>query len=316
MKRSLVFVLLSTAFAGAHAQTYPTRPITLIAPASSSTTPDIVARLLAEKLAESLKQPVVVENRTGASGTLGISAVARAAPDGYTLLVVSNTMGMVSWLYKGLVAWDPVDSFVPLARFANSISSLVVNNDLPAHSVKELVALAQKEPGKINFATPGVGSPHHLATELFKQKAKVDIFHVPYKTTASALTDIGSNQVQMGIFPLSGVAPLVTAGRMRILATLGDTRIKSMPDVPTIRESGYDITYSGWVGAFAPKGTPPEIVARLSEEMRKIAESPDFQKKLSNAGLAPDPGGQQDMAKLLSSDLAKWKTVITNGISK
>jgi tripartite-type tricarboxylate transporter receptor subunit TctC len=312
MKRfmALVFLLMSGLSYG---QTYPGRTITLLVPASPATTPDTVARLLAPALSQRLGQPVIVENRTGASGTIGIGSVAKAAPDGYTILVASNTIAMVSWLYKGLLTWDPLDSFTSLARIATSPSSFVVNSNLPVKSVSELVALAKSKPGTLNFATPGVGSPHHLVTELFKQSTGINIFHIPFKTAGGALTDVATGQVQMAIFPINGVMPHVKSGRLRVLATLGDKRTQWTPDVPTMRESGIDLLYSGWVGAFLPRATPKEVVTRVSQEIKAIVSSPEFQELLFKNGMLPDYGGPEEMAELLKNDLGKWNKVVTEG---
>jgi tripartite-type tricarboxylate transporter receptor subunit TctC len=311
--RQLLPVLMLLMAGLCQGQTPSAEAITLVVPTTPGTGSDIAARLLAPRLAQRMGRPVVVENRTGASGTIAIGAVAKAAPDGHTILIVPNTMAMISSLYKGL-PWDPVDDFAPVARLGKMLVATVVNPSVPATSLGQLVALAKSKPGTLNYASPGNGTPHHLRTEMFKRIAGIDIVHVPFKGSAGAVTDIAAGHVQIGFFPLHSVLPFVKTGKLRMLATSGDTRSTWTPDVPTYRESGINgLNDYDWLGAFLPKKTPREIVQRLSGELIAIFSAPDFQEELSQRGIIANPGGPDDIAALLKRELVEWKKVVVEG---
>lgn len=295
------------------AQTSSAEVVTLVVPTTPGTGADIASRLLAPRLSQRLGRPVVVENRTGASGTIAIGGVAKAAPDGHTILIVPNTMAMISSLYKGL-PWDPVDDFAPVARLGKMLVATVVNPSVPATSISQLVALAKSKPGELNYATPGNGTPHHLRTEMFKRITGINIVHVPFKGSAGAVTDIAAGHVQIGFFPLHSVLPFVKAGKLRMLATSGDTRSAWTPDVPTYRESGINgLNDYDWLGAFLPRKTPKETVNRISSELIAIFSAPEFQEELSQRGIIGNPGGPDDLSALLKRELVEWKKVVTEG---
>ncbi|CAN5741149.1 tripartite tricarboxylate transporter substrate binding protein [soil metagenome] len=296
----------------AQAQSASAKVVTIIVPTTPGTGSDIAARLLAPKLSKALGQSVVVENKTGASGTIGIAAVAKAAPDGNTILFVPNTMAMVSSLYKNLT-WDPVTSFVPVARVGRMVVAAVVNPQVPAQNLGELVALAKSKPGQLNYGSPGNGTPHHLRTEQFKQITGINIVHVPYAGSAGAVTDLAGGQTQVGFFPLHSLLPLAHAGKLRMLATSGETRSSWTPDVPTFREAGITVLNDhDWVGVFVPKGTSSDLVSNLSRELQAITSAPDTQAQLAERGIIAWPGGPDDLGGLLKKELAEWKKVIAD----
>lgn len=304
-------MILASGFS--HAQSSSDKIITLIVPTTPGTGSDIAARLIAPRLSKRLGQQVIVENRTGASGTIGIGAVAKAAPDGNTILFVPNTMAMISSLNKNL-PWDPVNDFTPVARIGKMLVSVVVGTSVPVKSLDQLVALAKSKPGQLNYASPGSGTPHHLRSEMFKQITGTDIVHVPYKGSAGAVVDLVGGQVQIGLFPLHSALPMVSAGKLQMLATSGERRSQWTPDVPTFRESGIKgLNDYDWVGVFLPRSTPKEVTIRLSSELLAIVAAPDVQEALTKSGIIPDPGGPEDLSALLKKELVEWKKVIDDG---
>ena len=311
--KGFAYVILLLIAGLSQAQTTPTDVLTVLVPTTSGTGSDIAARLLAPRLSQRLGRPVIVENRTGASGTIAIGAVAKAAPDGNTILIAPNTMAMISSLYKNL-PWDPVDDFAPVARLGKMLVATVVSPSVSATSIEQLVALAKSRPGQLNYATPGNGTPHHLRTEMFKRITGIDIVHIPYKGSAGAVTDLSAGHVQIGFFPLHAVLPLVKGGKLRILATSGDARSAWTPDVPTYRESGINgLNDYDWLGAFFPRNTPKETVNRFSREIIAIFSTPDFQEELSQRGVIANPGSPDELSALLKRELAEWKKVIADG---
>ncbi len=286
------------------------KALTIIVPTTPGTGSDIAARLLAPRLSKELGRNIVVENKTGASGTIGIREVARAPADGNTVLFVPNTMAMISSLFTKL-DWDPVQDFMPVAQVGKMIVSAVVNPNVPARNLNELIALTKKEPGKFNYASPGVGTPHHLRAEQFKQISGAELVHVPYSGSAGAVTDLVGGQVQAGFFPLHSILPMSTTGRLRILATSGDTSSKWTPDVPTFSQSGINgINDYDWVGVFYPKGTPQAAVDRLSQALMNLLALPEVQEELAGRGIIANPGTPKQMADLLAKELKEWKQVV------
>jgi len=298
--------------ATAHAQV-PGKPIALIVPTSSATVGDITARLLQPALQQRLGQAVVVENRTGASGSIAMTYVQRAAPDGNTLLVGPSTMSMINLLIKDL-PWHAVNDFQPVVRMASSFMAIVVPPSLPVNTVPELVALAKKQPGQLNFGTPGMGTPHHLLTELFKQVTAINVVHIPYKTSAAAVTDTAGGQVQFSFQPLHSVLPLVKGGKLRMIGTVTDARTPWTPDIPTIRELGIDgVTFNSWTAIFLPKGTAREIVDRYNREVNAILNTASVREELLRNGVVVNYGGPEEMATQLRNDVAQWKRVVEQG---
>ena len=294
----------------AFAQGYPSKPIRIIVGFAPGGATDLMARLIGQKLSESLKQPVVVENHPGAGTSIAINFVSKAAPDGYTLLKASFSLTINPSLYPNQ-PYDVIKDFEPITRTASMPMHLVVHPSLPVKSVKELIALAKSKPGKLDYASAGVGSADHLAGELFKSMAGVDIVHVPYKGTAPALNDVlaGIEPIIFEAFP--PLLPHIKAGKLRYLAVCGPKRNPLFPDVPTVSEAGvpgYEITT--WVGISAPKGTPKEIVTLLNREIVKILDMPDIKEKFANMGADTAGSAPEEFSAFIQAEVKKWSKVI------
>src|SRR6516162_805650 len=315
-RRATQLLILAAAMAlamtiTAFAQTYPARPVRFIVPFTAGTGPDILARILGEAMAKRLGQPIVVENKPGASGNIGTDLVAKAAPDGYTILVTVTTFAMAPALYKPL-PFDPVNDFVPIGEVAVGNLALVVNPALNVGTVAELVALAKAKPGALNYASPGNGTPQHLAMELFKQQMGVDIVHVPYKGSAGAVADVIANQVPIMIMPVHTALPYVAAGKLRILAVSGDKRSSFAPESPTFKEAGvrdYDIDL--WYGLLSPARTPRAIIERLNNEIAAALGQNEIRESLVKQGLTPTTSTPEALGALIRADLARWKNLVT-----
>ena len=284
MPRLLLALVLAAS--QALAQTYPARPVRVMVGFAPGGPNDIIARAYSARLAESLGQPFVVENRTGAAGNLAAEAVARAAPDGYTLMLGSTGTNAVNPSLHASLPFDAVRDLAPVSIVATSPSALAVHPKVAAHSVQELVALARSQPGKLTYASAGSGSSQHLSAELFKRAAGVDIVHVPYKGAAPGITDLLAGQVDMSFAPVANVVPYAKSGKLRLLAVTGASRSAFAPGVPTVAESGlpgFDVIT--WYGVFATAGTPAVVVDRLNSELRKIAQSPQLKEQLAGLGI-------------------------------
>jgi len=270
-------------------QGYPNRPVQIIVPFTPGTGMDILARTVGHKLSERWEQPVVVDNRPGASGNIGTELVVKAAPDGYTLLMSVNTLVMNVSLYRNL-PYDPIRDLAPVERMAVGTLAVTLNPAVPARSLKEFVAYAKANPGKLAYGSPGVGTPQHLATELFKSTAGIDMLHVPYKGSAGAITGLLAGDVVFMFNALHAVLPQIKAGKLKAIATTYDTRITAYPDIPTTKEQGYPgVKIGHWAGLFAPKGTPQPILDKMSRELLAVVKSKDFQDKLIPQGIEPAP---------------------------
>jgi tripartite-type tricarboxylate transporter receptor subunit TctC len=290
---------------------YPDKPIRLIVPFPAGGATDFMARSLAQKLSERLGQPIVVDNRGGAGGTIGAEAVASAPPDGYTLLF--STMGVLAInpsLYDKL-RYDPVKDFAPVSLTHATANLLVVHPSVPAKDVKELIALAKARPGTLTFGSSGNGTSSHLSGELFKSMAGIDITHVPYKGTGPALTDLLTGRISMMIDTVSVHVENVNAGKLRALGVTSAKRTPSLPNVPTIAEAGlpgFDVSI--WLGVLAPAKTPPDIVARLNSEIRKVMTEPEMKAQLVKAGIDPLTSTPDEFAATIKNDMAKWGKVV------
>jgi tripartite-type tricarboxylate transporter receptor subunit TctC len=307
----LVLSLLhSLSAAAVAAADYPSKPVRMIIPAAPGGGADIVGRLFAIKLSERLRTPVVVENHGGAGGVIGEEMVAKAAPDGYTLTIVSGT-GHCSLPAFQKLPYDAVKSFTMVAKLASGFTSLTVHPSVPAKSVKELIALAKKTPGELIFVSTGVGSIVHLATELFKTMADIDVKVVQFKGGGPAMVDLigGHSHAMMG--GLSTALPGIQSGKVRVLATGGVKRCSLLPDVPTIAEAGlpgFDVTQ--WSGLLGPAGLPAPIVNRLNQEIKAILSSPEMDKQLERAGVEADYMGPIEFAPLVDKEIVKWANVV------
>jgi tripartite-type tricarboxylate transporter receptor subunit TctC len=293
------------------AAAFPSKPVRLVVPFTPGGSTDILARAVGQKLSESWGQPVVVDNRPGAGGIIGMEAVAKAAPDGYTLVMGHvGTLAANPALYKTL-PYDPVKDFAPVTLIARVPNVLVVGPAVPSKSVAELVALAKAKPGKLDYGSGGNGSAAHLATEYFKLKAGVDLQHIPYKGTAPALQDLLGGQIALMITGLPPVLPHVKAGKLRILGVASAQRLKQFPEIPTIAESGvpgYEATQ--WYGVLVPAATPRDIVAKLNRELVKALRDPAVAEKLALEGADPVGDTPAEFAAFIASEIDLWGKVI------
>lgn len=296
---------------------YPSRPIRLIVPFAAGGPMDIMSRAIGERLTQSLGQQVVVDNRGGAGGSIGTEIAARAAPDGYTLLTGHiGTHAVNVSLYPGL-GYDPVRDFAPVTLIATLPLGLFVNAALPAGSVQELLALARAKPGSINFASAGAGGPTHMAGEMLKAMARIEIVHVPYKGNAAAPTDLVAGRVHMMFSNLLTAMPHARAGKLRALAVSSARRSPQAPELPTVAEAGvpgYDIT--PWYGVFAPAGTPRAIVARLNREIGAILGAQDMKERFRAQGVDLVSSTPEQLAALIRSEIPKWRKVVQESGAK
>ena len=305
----LPLVLACTAVATAQTA-YPGKPIRLLVGYPPGGATDIAARIVAQKLTERLGQPVFVDNLPGAGGIIASDKVAKAAPDGYTLVLANTAHGINPSLYKEL-PYDAVTSFAPVIKLADLTLVLVVNPALPVRSVGELVALAKARPGELHYASSGVGQSLHLAGEMFKSMAGVDIVHVPYKGSAPARTDLLAGQVEMMFESAIGVVPFVQGGRLRALGVSGARRSPALPEVPTLSEAGVPgFEASGWLGILAPAGTPVAIVRRLNAEVSAVLGLPDVNAQLAGSGAEVATGSPEQFASFIADEIAKWAKIV------
>ncbi len=290
---------------------FPNHAVKLVVPYTPGTGIDILARTLGHKLGEEWKQGVVVENRPGASGGIGTEAVAKSAPDGYTLLMTASTHVISPSLHRK-VPYDAIKDFAPVAPVAVGRLALVVNPAVKATTVKELVALAKAHPGSLSYASPGTGTPHHLAMALFAARTGIDVLHVPYKGTGGAVQDLLSGQVSCMFLPVHVALPLVEAGKLRMLAAGGTQRSDVTPNVPSLAEASgvRDIDTDIWYAMYAPAGTPEAIVAKLNADVNAQLKSPDVVATLRKQGLTPTGGTPQQLADLTRNDFARWAKVV------
>jgi len=294
----------------AHAQEYPSRPVRVVVPFAPGGPNDLIVRLVAPKLTESLGQPFLVENRAGAGGSIGTDYVAKSAPDGYTLLSVGPGSLIINPL-MGKVPYDSGRDFTPITLMARAPNALVVHPSLPAHSVAELIALARSRPGEINYGSGGSGSTPHLAAALFAAMAGVELTHVPYKGTAPATADLIGGQVQIAFLGIPAVLSHARSGKLRVLAVTGLQRSPELPDVPTVDESGvpgYEV--NPWYGLLAPAGTPRAIVVRLSAETTRVVRAAEMREKLAGQGAEAAGGTPDEYAAVIRADTATWTRVV------
>jgi tripartite-type tricarboxylate transporter receptor subunit TctC len=313
MRKAIAAILgsvLLAASAAAHAQAYPSKPVKIVVPFAVGGIADTFGRVIAQKLSETWGQPFVVENKTGAGGNIGADLVAKSPADGYTLVVGNIGSHAVNPLLVKNMPYDPIRDFVPVAHVLDAEGLLAVHPDVPVKTIPDLVAYARANPGKLAYASGGIGTTSHLAGELFKSMAKVDMVHVPYKGNSPAITDVMGGQAQMIFATMPTVIQQVKGGRLRGVATLGTSRAAATPDVPTIGESlpGFDV--ANWIGMFAPAGTPAEIVNRLNAEIQKIMQTPEVQKRLEVEGAKFIPTTPASFAAFQKAEAEKWGKAI------
>ncbi len=293
----------------ADAQQYPVKPITIIVSSAAGSSPDLVARAIAQKLNEAWRQPVIVDNRPGAGATIGADMAAKAAPDGHTLLLHAASHIIAPSMYK--LSYDVTRDFAGITRVAFVPNILVVHPTVPARNVKELIVLARSKPGVLNYSSAGSGTPSHLAGEMFKTMAGLDIVHIPYKGSPQSMTSLLSGESGMAFSPVPLVLPHVKTGKLKALGVTTAQRSKIVPEMPTIAESGlpgYEVTQ--WYGMQAPAATPRQIVTRLNTEVRAILGMPDVVEKLSAQGAEPAPTTPEALDAYVKSEVAKWGKVV------
>jgi tripartite-type tricarboxylate transporter receptor subunit TctC len=294
----------------AQAQKFPDKPVRFIVPFPPGGGNDILARAMQPKLSELLGQPVIIDNKPGAGGNMGTDMAAKAPPDGYTIVIASNQVTINPWLYSKL-PFDIEKDLVPVAQAASVPMVLVVNPAVPANNVREFIALVKANPGKYNHATPGTGTPQHIAFEVFNHAAGIQVTHVPYKGTGPALADLIGGQVQSAIGTMASVEPYVKSGKLKALGVTTPKRSQAMPNVPTIAESGlpgFEVPL--WYSILAPAGTPREAVNRLSSDIAKVLQTPDVRQRLTDQGFEVQYLNADQMADLMKRDTARWQKSI------
>ncbi|TFZ04675.1 tripartite tricarboxylate transporter substrate binding protein [Ramlibacter rhizophilus] len=304
--------LLAGAVLPASAQDkYPSTAVKLVVPFGPGTGPDILGRTIGQKLADKWGQPVVVDNRNGASSAIGTQHVAASPADGHTIMVTANTL-VLNKALRPNANYDPVKDLQPIAPLAIGRLALVAHPSLGVKNVAELLAMAKAKPGEINYASPGNGTPHHLAMELFKQGTGVNLTHIPYSGTPGAVKDVLGGQVKLMFLPIHVAQAQVKAGRLVMLASGGKQRAETTPDVPSVAEASgvKDFDADIWYGMYAPAGTPPAVVSQLNRDVNALLASPELKEVLSKQGLSTLTGSPQDLAKLTSDDLARWAKVV------
>lgn len=292
------------------AQIYPAKPIRVIVPFPVGGIADLYARLIGARIGEGWGQPVLVENRTGAGGNIGADLVAKSAPDGYTLVMGSLGTHAVNVTLFAKLPYDPVRDFAPVALVLEAEGLLVVHPSVPVQSVPELISLARSKPGALSYASAGMGTASHLAGELFKTMAKVDLVHVPYKGNVPAITDLLAGQTALIFATMPTVLPHARAGKLRALATIGTARSAALPELPTVAEtlSGFEV--NNWIGLFAPAGTSPEIVRKLNAEVLRFMQSREIESRLATEGARFTPTTPDQFAAFVKSEIAKWAPVV------
>ena len=308
--RTVFFLLLAVSAAGALAQAYPAKPIRFVVPWAPGGSTDVLARIIAQKLHESWGQPVLVENRPGASGNLGSDVVAKAAPDGYTILVGSMSTHAMNGALYAKMPFKPVDDFAPVAILAYVTNVLVAHPSVKANNVAELIAFARANPGKLNCASAGSGSTNHLSAALFEKMAGISMTHVPYKGGAPAVVDLVGGQVDVFFTGSTNVLGHVKSGKLKLLGVTESNRAKVLPDLPTVGETlpGYEMAV--WYGMFAPAGTAPEVVAKLNAEVNRIMQLPDVTARLAPLGAEVVTQGVAEFGRILRADEQKWTRII------
>jgi tripartite-type tricarboxylate transporter receptor subunit TctC len=315
VKRTVISSLVcSVALLAAHpavlAQEYPNKPIRIVVPLAPGGGTDIAARMTGQKLTERWGQQVLVDNRPGAGGSIGAEIVARAAPDGHTLLVTSPSAVVINpWVFSKL-PYDPAKDFVPVVMLAPTYYVLITHPSVPAKSVRELIAVARKNPGKLVLASGGLSSPSDLMGEMFKNLAQIDAVTVQYKGGGHAIADVIAGQASMMFADMIAATPYVAPGRVRLLAAATAKRMPQLPELPTLIESGVRYEAIGWSGMFAPSRTPPAVVNKLNTEFRGIVKLPDVQQRLASDGTAFGPNTPESLANFIKRELAKYATAV------
>ena len=292
------------------AQTFPNKPITIIVPQAPGGANDVIARAIANKLGNRMGQVFVVENRAGAGGNVGTSFVARAPADGYTLLLTAQSAQTINPALYRKIPFDPVKDFAPIMTVATAPYLLAVNPNVPANNLRELIALAKTNPGKLNIASAGNGTLNHLLAEMLKSAEGLQITHVPYKGAAAAATDLVGGQVQMTFGSFPGLMPFVRSGQLRALGVATAQRTPLAPELPTLAETVPSLEVNSWYGLFAPAGTPKVVITRLQTEFAQVLQTPEMKDFLMSQGAVAAPSTPDELAKLLGDDLVRWAKIV------
>jgi tripartite-type tricarboxylate transporter receptor subunit TctC len=293
----------------ASAQTYPGKPITLVVPFSPGSTTDILGRILASKLSDTIGQRVIVDNRSGAGGNIGTEHVARAAPDGHTIVLGTVSTHAINASVYSKLPYDPIKDFAPIIEFGAVPQVLVVNASSPIRSVQDLIDYARARPGQVTYGSAGNGTTNHLSGALLGAREKLQMVHVPYRGGAQAITDLLANEIVFMFYPYAALLPHIRAGALRALGTTA--RIAALPDVPTLAEANLaDFEINAWFGVFAPAGTPRPVIEKLNAEMARIMSDPAVQEKLLQQGVDPVHGSPEELAALQKADLVKWRAAV------
>ena len=308
---ALAGMVALAAVTGAQAQQYPNRAITIIVPFTPGTGIDIMARTIGQKVSERWGASVVADNRAGASGNIGAEMVAKAAPDGYTLMMTATSLATNAAINRNL-RYDPAKSFAPISLVATGTMAFITSTNTPANSVREFVAMAKADPGKMNYASSGNGTPQHLSMELFKLDTGIDVTHIPYKGAAGAVTDVVGGRVNAIIMPIHTAHPYLQGNKLKMLAVMASERSPVYPNVPTLKEAGYpNVQVDVWYGLLAPAGTPADILNRWNAEVNAILALPDVRDVLAKQGLTPTGGRAELLTDMIRSELARWPRVVT-----
>jgi len=310
MRRLLVALAACSAVGISAAQDYPSRPIHIVVPYTPGTGADILSRVLGPKISDRWHVALVTDNKPGAGGNIGAESVARAAPDGYTLLLAATSFSSNPALTTAL-PYDPVKSFAPVGLVATGALGIYIHPSLPAKTLREFIAYAKTRPGKLYYSSPGTGNVQHLAMELVKQEAGIDIVHVPYKGAGGAIADLVGGQVQATVAALQTIAPHVHSGRVRMLAVMSEQRSDAFADVPTLKEQGLPgIEVETWYAMFAPAGTPEPIVAKWNTELNELLKEPDVKEVLAKQGLTAGGGTPERLGERVRRELARWTALV------
>jgi tripartite-type tricarboxylate transporter receptor subunit TctC len=309
IKQAIAALLLACTLPAA-AQPYPAKPVRILCAFPVGGIADLYARIIGARLGEAWGQPIVVENRTGAGGTIAAEAVAKSPPDGYTLVMGSVGTHAVNVSLFSKLPYDPVKDFAAIALVLEAEGLLVVHPSVPAQNIAELITLAKAKPGALSFASAGMGTASHLAGELFKSMAKVEMTHVPYKGNVPAITDLLAGQTALLFATMPTVLPHAKAGKLRALATIGSSRAVATPELPTVGEALPGFEVNNWIGLFAPAGTPSEIVRRWNAEVTRIMQSPDIQARLPNEGARFPPHTPEQFSAFVKAEIEKWAPVV------
>ncbi len=313
----LAAMLAATYSTGVQAQGYPSRNITLVVPFPAGSTTDLVGRILSDELSKAIKQNVVIDNRGGAGGGVGSEAVARSAPDGYTLLMGTIGTHSINPAVYSKINYDPINDFAPVIQFGTAPNVLVVHPDLPIRNVQELIAYIRANPGKVNYGSSGNGTSNHLSGAMFVARNGLTAQHLPYRGGAQAITDLLRGELQFMFYHYLPLLGHIKEGKLRAIAITSANRIDALPDVPVMKEAGMDdFEVSAWFGVWAPAKTPPEVVTKLNDTILKIIRTPEVRKSLEAQGIDPVAGSPEDLLKLNKAELARWSKAVEQAGAK